>query len=49
MTQQDLFNIVRGVVSYLHTRPVSDGQQLVVVIEAPSTLIFKTRGNVFGV
>ena len=49
MNQKELLNIVLGVKSLLHTSPLEPNHRKVLFVEAASTYIWSTRGNVLGV
>lgn len=48
MNQSELLNIVRGVLSLLHTNPLSPNSRKVLFVEAANTYIRNYRGYIFG-
>lgn len=48
MSQTELLNIVRGVLSLLHSNPLSPNSRKVLFVEAANTYIRNYRGYIFG-
>ena len=49
MTQKELMNISRGIISLLHQHPIQPNGRRVLFVEASTTLIKNSRGFILGV